>query len=124
MCEERSRVCYAQKGARGVSPDGRYVVATRSRVDAIPETLLIDRDGKPLMTLEVADVSGLPKNWQWPEPTTVKAADHETDLYAVIFRPSNFDPQKSYPVLDCSYGYSAPVGSFTNGYMRNWLYLK
>ena len=122
--DQRSRISALQsKTANGVSPSAQYIVATRSRVDEIPETVLIDRDGKTVLSLEVADVSALPQNWQWPEPVMLKAADGKMDIYGVVFRPSDFDPDKSYPVLDCSYGYSAPVGSFTNNHTGNWHYL-
>lgn len=66
------------------------------------------------MGIEVADVSGMPQNWQWPEPIMLKGADDITDIYAVVFRPSCFSPDKSYPVLDLSFSFSEPVGSFTN----------
>jgi len=39
----------------------------------------------------------------WSEPFSVTAKDGETDLYGTLFRPSNFDPEKSYPVLDSIY---------------------
>ena len=100
--------------AQGVSPCGRYVVNTRSRVDQVPVSQLLDCRTGNNTVLETADVSGLPGNWQWPQPVMAKAADGETDLYAVIFRPTDFDPQKLYPVVDCTFGAFTPVGSFTN----------
>jgi dipeptidyl aminopeptidase/acylaminoacyl peptidase len=84
----------------GVSSDGDYLVATRSRADEAPVSLLFNREGKELLTIEEADVSGLPDNWQWPEPVQLKAADGETDIYGLVFRPSDFSPEKSYPVID------------------------
>ena len=84
----------------GVAPNGRYIVATRTRTDQVPVTLLIDRDGKEVMKLEVADTSALPEGWQWPQPIKVIAADGITDLYALLFRPSNFSPDKQYPLIN------------------------
>ena len=102
----------------GVSPTGNYVVSTRSRVDDIPVSLLFDRDGKQCMELEVADVTGLPDGWQWPERIKLLAADGKTDVYAVIYRPTDFSPDQSYPVLDNSMtfkdGNFFTAGSFTN----------
>ena len=102
----------------GVSATGDYAVVTRSRVDTIPETLLLDRDGQQVMVVETADLT-LPEGWEWPEPVQMKAADGKTDIYGVIYKPVNFDPQKSYPVIDAAQSYN-PVtskvakGSFTN----------
>lgn len=99
--------------ARGVSPNAEYLVTTRSRADQLPVSVLLDRDGTELLTLETAQAN-LPTHWQWPQPVMVKAADGLTELYAVIYRPSDFSPDKSYPVLDFSNGDMAPVGSFSN----------
>ena len=76
------------------------------------------------MTVEVGEAKGLPEGWQWPEPAMVKAADGKTDIYTVIFRPSDFSPERSYPVIDYTYGSEyVPIGSFQNNAMRTWLYL-
>jgi len=34
-----------------------------------------------------------------PEVFTVKAADDVTDLYGVMFKPFDFDPDKKYPII-------------------------
>lgn len=105
-------------GGAGVSPSGAYVVTTRSRADEIPVSLLLDRDGNECLTLETADVSALPEGWQWPEPVKLLAEDGQTDIYGVVYRPSNFSPDQSYPLLDFSFankeGCGIPAGSFTN----------
>ena len=88
-----------------VSPNFEYLVVTRTRADQVPETLLFDRNGDQLMVVETADVSRLPENWQWPEPVALKAADGDTDIYGLVFRPTHFSPDKSYPVIDCSFAY-------------------
>lgn len=121
-CDQRSRISVAQMQATGVSPCGNYIVCTRSRVDQVPVSLLFNRDGEQLAIVETADVSGLPDNWQWPEPVMLKAADGKTDIMGVVFRPSDFDPKKSYPVIDHSYGYVSPIGSFSNSPVGNRQY--
>jgi dipeptidyl aminopeptidase/acylaminoacyl peptidase len=70
--------------------------------------------------LEEADVSKLTEmGWKPGEVFTVKARDGVTDLYGVIWFPSNLDPSKKYPVAE--YIYPGPqVGSvgqwaFTTG---------
>ena len=122
-CDQRSRISMRAPLATAVSPSGDYIVATRSRVDTIPETVLIDRDGNEQRLVESADVSGLPQNACWPEPVMLTAADGKTPIYGVVFRPSNLDPGKTYPVLDCTYNYATPVGSFTNNTTGSWHYL-
>ena len=98
--------------SNGVSPLGDYAVVTRSRVDQMPESVLLDRDGKKILDLEIPNRSSLPKNWQWPEPVKMKAADGKADIYGVIYRPSDFSADKSYPVIDQSFiGYILPVAA-------------
>ena len=94
----------------GISCTGNFAITTRSRVDEEPITELRDRNGEVLLIVEAADISGLPKGWQWPEPFTLKADDGITDIYGVLFRPSDFDPDKQYPVLDM--GMAMPFYSF------------
>ena len=95
--------------ASGVSPCHNYFVVTRSRADRVPVSLLFGRNGNKILELETGDLSALharvSKNWQWPEPVKVLAADGKTDLYGVIYRPSDFDPGKSYPILNVSQGH-------------------
>jgi dipeptidyl aminopeptidase/acylaminoacyl peptidase len=80
---------------------------------------LIDRQGREILTLETADISGLPQGWQWPEPVKVKAADGKTDIYGVVYRPPHFSKEQSYPIIDFSCGHPyftwVPQGSFING---------
>ena len=99
----------------GVSPSGRYLVITRSRVDQPPVSLLLDRQGNTLMSLEEAELSGLPSPWQWPEPVRALAADGETEIYGTLFKPSDFSPDRHYPVLDLNFEFFAePAGAFSN----------
>ncbi len=87
------------------SPSGTYVVDTYSRVDVEPRSVLRRvSDGRVVRELEKADLSELfDTGWNWPERFTVKARDGVTDLYGVIFRPTNFDPSRSYPIIDDYY---------------------
>ena len=88
----------------GFSPSGRYFIDTWSRMDTAPVSLLRSADGALVCTLETADVSELlSAGWRWPEPFQVKARDGETDLYGAIYRPSHFDPDERYPVIDMIY---------------------
>jgi len=103
--------------SNGVSPTGNFAVVTRSRIDEAPVSYLFSRGGKQLLEIESADISGLPHDWQWPEPVKVKAADGETDIYGAIYRPRGFSPDKSYPIIDHGFNVPdtpfVPKGSFT-----------
>jgi len=110
-------ICADADACNGVSASGDYAVATRSRVDTVPETVLLDRNGEQIMVVETADLT-LPEGWEWPEPVKMAAADGETDIYGVIYKPANFDPSRSYPVIDSTYVYNpctslVAKGSFT-----------
>ena len=59
------------------------------------------------MQLDKADISALLANgWKAPEVFSAKGRDGKTDMWGVIYRPSNFDPSKKYPVIE--YIYSGP----------------
>ncbi len=91
------------------SPDEKYIVDTYSQPDVPPVTVLRDMNGKQLVELERADVSRLQATgWKAPQPFTVKAHDGKTDIYGLMFTPSNLDPNKKYPVID--YIYPGPQG--------------
>jgi dipeptidyl-peptidase-4 len=98
----------AMDGAFGydvVSPSGEYVVYNYSRIDQ-PTRTVIRRvsDGSLVAQIEEADVAGLlDAGWRYPEEYVVKAADGETDLYVVVYKPHGFDPTESYPVIDSQY---------------------
>ena len=55
------------------------------------------------------------------------AADGETDIYGLVFRPSNFSPDRQYPVID--FGFATPEapivpkGSFSNGVGLGFSYM-
>ena len=94
------------------SPDRRYFVDLYSRVDMAPVFELHEGDGgKLLATLEKADISRLTAaGWKPPEVFVAKGRDGVTDIYGVIFRPTNFDPSKKYPVIENIY--AGPQDSF------------
>jgi len=94
------------------SPDGRFLLDTWSRVDRAPVTELRGaEDGRLIVTLERADVRDLlATGWRWPEPFRAKGRDGRTDIWGVLYRPSNFDPRRRYPVIEDIY--AGPQGSF------------
>ena len=75
-----------------------------SRVNTVPCTDVIDRNGNKVMSLQESDFSVLKAaGYQFPELFTVKAADGVTDLYGVMYKPFNFDSTKVYPIIDYVY---------------------
>jgi dipeptidyl aminopeptidase/acylaminoacyl peptidase len=87
------------------SPDGRFFVDTYSRIERPPVTVLRGApDGRVIRTLETADVSRLgAMGWTPGEVFTVKARDGVTDIYGVMYRPSNFDSTRRYPIVENIY---------------------
>lgn len=91
-----------------ISPDMKYFVDNISTVqDPTVSQLKSTKNGEILFEIEQADISELTqKNWNPPYIETVKARDGKTDIYVAIWRPTNFDPNKKYPIID--YTYSGP----------------
>jgi dipeptidyl aminopeptidase/acylaminoacyl peptidase len=94
------------------STDMRYYVDTWSRVDLAPVSELHrTEDGKLLVELERGDLQPLLQaGWRAPEPFVAKGRDGVTDIWGVIFRPTNLDPAKEYPVIEMIY--AGPQDSF------------
>ncbi|RIA09891.1 dipeptidyl aminopeptidase/acylaminoacyl peptidase [Flavobacteriaceae bacterium MAR_2010_72] len=79
---------------------------------SLPRMLQIDRmtpEGKYIKTLWKGNFSQIAENHFNFEYAKILAADHKTNLEAFILKPSNFDANKSYPVVEYIYG-----ASFTN----------
>jgi len=96
-------VGYSEQGVGiAFSPSGSYFLDTHSAVDRSPTVELRRSDGTFLRVLDRADASRLESELAWmpPEEFVVKAADDTTDLYGVLYKPSNFDPARSYPVVE------------------------
>ena len=104
------------------SPDGNYFIDAYSRPD-LPDKVLLRRakDGSEVRVLEESDPSPLAKlGWKAPEPFHGKAADGTTDLYGLIWRPSNFDAAKRYPIVE--FVYTGPQSFFVpKTYNTFWL---
>ena len=95
-----------------VSPDGQFFVDNYSRPDLPGKSVLRrTRDGSEVRTLEATDASALlATGWKYPEAFQGKAADGRTDLYGLIWRPSNFDSARKYPIVE--HVYTGPQGFF------------
>jgi dipeptidyl-peptidase-4 len=83
------------------SVSGRYFVDVMSRHDVPSISALRDSTGDVVLELEKADASALyAAGWTAPERVTVKSADGVTDINCAIYLPHDFDPSRSYPVVD------------------------
>ena len=102
--------------------DMAYLIDTYSTVTTPPVTVLRSgRDGKVLQTLETADITRLKQaGWQPPEVFVAKGRDGVTDMWGIIQRPSNFDPNRSYPVIE--YIYSGPGDQYVPKAFTPWLW--
>ncbi len=102
------------------SPDNRFIIDTWSRVDQAPVVELREAEtGRLIAEIERSEISELEATgWQRPEPFEAKGRNGVTDIYGVIYRPSDFDPKKSYPVIEKIY--AGPHGSFVPKEFRSF----
>lgn len=99
-----------------MSKSRKYFVDNYSRVDMEPRSVLRDWQGNILLELPKADLSRLYEmGWRMPERFKVKAADGITNLYGVMYKPVDFDPAKSYPVISAVY-----PGPFSESVTKNF----
>ena len=87
------------------SADRKYFVDVYSRPDCPPVSQIKrTADAATVAQIESCDVSDLvARGWTMPEVFCAKGRDGETDIWGNIHRPFNFDPAKSYPVIEMIY---------------------
>jgi dipeptidyl-peptidase-4 len=91
------------------SSSGRFFLDSCSKPDAPAVAVVRDEAGKLISTVAKTDISRLlAAGWQPPVPITLKARDGVTELYGLMFRPTNLDPTKKYPIVN--YIYPGPQG--------------
>ena len=94
----------------------RFFVNNYSRVNTAPMSALYDASGQRVMDLGEADFGALDAaGYQFPEPYQVEAADGVTDIYGVMYKPYDFDPSKTYPIV--AYVYPGPQ---TESVSKSW----
>ncbi|WP_372762818.1 DPP IV N-terminal domain-containing protein [Pseudoalteromonas sp.] len=96
-----------------LSPGFKYVIDNYSDAHTPTQSWLRDAySGEKITLLDQADASALTAlGWRAPEPFTVLAPDGKTPLYGLIYKPSHFDSNKLYPIIDDSY--TGPHNFFT-----------
>ena len=86
------------------SLDGRHFVDVYSTPTQPQTTVVRDRNGKVVVEVAKQDISKLvAAGWVPPTPITVKARDGKTDIYGFMFKPTNFDASKKYPIVNNVY---------------------
>jgi dipeptidyl-peptidase-4 len=87
-----------------LSPSGRFFVDSYSKPDVPPVAVLRDTTGRLINTLEKSDISRLvAAGWKPATPITVKGRDGATDLHGLLYRPTNFDAGRKYPIINRVY---------------------
>jgi len=96
-----------------LSPDFNYFIDSYSNAETPTVSWLRStQSGEKLLKLDQAEYSELTAiGWRAPEPFSVIADDGVTPLYGLIYKPSNFDPNKHYPIIDDTY--TGPHNFFT-----------
>ena len=100
------------RASSGASPDGRYAILMSGSAVSASKLLLVDTTSGRHHELGRSNADELwdaPK----PQPFEVLAADGFTTLHGALHFPTDFDPNSSYPLVDCIY-----PGPQCNWYMR------
>jgi dipeptidyl aminopeptidase/acylaminoacyl peptidase len=94
------------------SADKKFYVDSWSRVD-LPTVAQLRRtdDQKLVMDIDAGNAAALlAAGIRFPEVFVAKGRDGKTDIWGTITRPTNFDPNRKYPVIENIY--AGPQGSF------------
>ena len=87
------------------SESGTYFIDNYSTINIPTKTVLREASsGKILAHLTEANASAAQeKGWRSPEVFELTAKDGKTTIYGAIWKPTNFDATRSYPLIDHSY---------------------
>ncbi|MEM9056278.1 MAG: alpha/beta fold hydrolase, partial [Pseudomonadota bacterium] len=95
-----------ERGQHSISmaPDFSAFASEHSHLDRPPRTDLYRADGRFIATLAAAEPPADRRAWPAPEAFTALAADGDTVVHGLIFKPHDFDPSRRYPVIERIYG--------------------
>jgi dipeptidyl-peptidase 4 len=94
-----------------LAPDGKHFIDVAQTHDTPATTRLVDAEGKVVEVLAKSDTTKFDQlGLKRVELIKYKAADGVTELHGLLHFPSNFDPNRKYPLLVSVYG-----GPATNG---------
>jgi dipeptidyl-peptidase-4 len=87
------------------SEDGKHFVDNYSTISIPTKTVLrVTKSGRVLTKMTNANVDEvISEGWKAPETFKLTAKDGKTTIYGALWKPTNFDPSKSYPIIDHSY---------------------
>ena len=93
--------------------DYTYLVDTYSKVDTPPVTVIRSvADPSKVQELGRTDISKLESvGFRMPEVFAAPGRDGKTMMWGVVYRPTNFDPSKKYPIIE--YIYAGPGDAYT-----------
>ncbi len=101
-----------------LSPDGKHFVDISQTHDIPPFTNLLNAKGKVVAEIAKSDMSSFEElGLNKVEVFTFTSADGKTELHGMLHFPSDFDPEKKYPLLLANYG-----GPGTNEFRETFAY--
>jgi dipeptidyl aminopeptidase/acylaminoacyl peptidase len=101
-----------------IAPDGNYYIDNMSTLSqATVSRLKSTGTASNIVEISKANIMAL-DSMSYISPETIKAIgrDGHTELYGALWKPSHFDPNKKYPIIDQSY-----TGPHTFMYPRNFI---
>ncbi len=101
-----------------LSKDAEYFLDRVSTPNQAESSFIRSTSSKSGFVVEQMDISKLTATgWQAPTPFIVKDRNGEHDIHGLMYKPSDFDASKSYPVVN--YLYPGPqVGSIRGRHFR------
>ena len=87
------------------APNNQFFVDKISSI-ATPSKYVLRsaENGEILADLGATDITQLiEKNWKAPVPFEAIGRDGTTKIYGALWKPTNFDPNKKYPIIDNTY---------------------
>lgn len=86
------------------SDDKKYILNTYSTANSPSTHVIRATNGKLISSLGQANMEKLKATgWSAPEQIQLTAADDSTALYGLLYKPSDFDPNKKYPIISSVY---------------------
>lgn len=97
-----------------LNPQKTHFVDIYSTPNTPAVSVIRDINGATTVALEKEDISKLQAtSWRAPEPFVVKDRNGNFDIHGLMYKPSNFDPSKQYPVIN--YLYPGPQSGSIRG---------
>ncbi|MFK8137880.1 MAG: prolyl oligopeptidase family serine peptidase [Bdellovibrionales bacterium] len=88
-----------------LSPDFKYLISNYSNLENPSQSKVLNLETNSERYLGKSDPGDLLKlGWSPPKEIQAKALDNKTDLYGIMYLPTNFDPAKKYPLVNFIYG--------------------